>query len=572
MADAAAGAYVGRNFSSGSTAGRNLSSGAPALVAGLVLYLGLTGILLGLSLARTGGEFVYAQDDPYIHLAMARTLAEHGVWGVRPYEFASASSSPLWTLLLAAIWKLGARLVWVPFALNLFLGCILLVVASRVVTRLAVGADDGVRVPDVAVPAPAVLAALVLVTPLPTLAFIGMEHTLQVLLVLAFVWQAAGRLSSIRDDWAWPAAVAAAMVATRYESLFVVAAVGGLLVWQRRWRGVLMLGVAAGLPVCAFAVYSVTQGGLVLPNSVLMKSGPSRFPSFASGFSAVLSDWIAVGALFRRPAQLALTLAAMIGFLLTPVHTFGPRRRSLWIAACFLGTSLLHAGLVKLEWFYRYEAYLVALGMLSVTGLASLAVLPAGRPHRARKTFHPAVAPLAILLALPLGARALGALAATPKAVGNVYEQQVQLGRFFAKYYAGRPVAVNDLGAVAWIAPSPILDIVGLASQEVGDLKRRGSLTAAALEQLADARGVEVAAVYEDVFASILPKRWVKVGEWKIEGNVAVSGDTVAFFATEALDAERLRRSLASFQGELPPGITTTDQTLRLPARISATR
>ena len=83
------------------------------------LYLGLVGILLWLSLARTGGTFVYAQDDPYIHLALARTLADHGVWGIRPTEFTSASSSPLWTVLLAVLWKLGAQAVWVPFALNI---------------------------------------------------------------------------------------------------------------------------------------------------------------------------------------------------------------------------------------------------------------------------------------------------------------------------------------------------------------------------------------------------------------------------------------------------------------------
>ena len=134
MADTPAAAYVGRNSRSDTV----------ALAFALVLYLGLTGILLGQSLARTGGEFVYAQDDPYIHLAMARTLAEHGVWGVRPTEFASASSSPLWTLVLAALWKLGAQQVWVPFALNLIFGCILLVLASQVIKRPAPTAEGAI--------------------------------------------------------------------------------------------------------------------------------------------------------------------------------------------------------------------------------------------------------------------------------------------------------------------------------------------------------------------------------------------------------------------------------------------
>lgn len=56
----------------------------------------LTGLLW-----RTGGTFVYVIDDPAIHLTMARRLAFDGTWGVVPGEFQSASSSPLWVVLLA---------------------------------------------------------------------------------------------------------------------------------------------------------------------------------------------------------------------------------------------------------------------------------------------------------------------------------------------------------------------------------------------------------------------------------------------------------------------------------------
>ena len=198
---------------SGSQVVRNFGSGVPAIA----LYLALVGILLWLSLARTGGMFVYAQDDPYIHLALARTLADHGVWGIRPTEFASASSSPLWTVLLAALWKLGAHAVWVPFVLNILFGVAFLAVSASYVARAFRPAnsevDSGVGRPKGLRYIPWIPVALVLVTPLPTLAFIGMEHTLQVLLVVVFAWQASERLAGERHDWAWPCVTASLMVA-----------------------------------------------------------------------------------------------------------------------------------------------------------------------------------------------------------------------------------------------------------------------------------------------------------------------------------------------------------------------
>ena len=57
-------------------------------------------------LQHTGGTFMYPLDDTFIHMALARNLSYHGNWGMNPYEFASASSSVLYTLLLAGLFKL----------------------------------------------------------------------------------------------------------------------------------------------------------------------------------------------------------------------------------------------------------------------------------------------------------------------------------------------------------------------------------------------------------------------------------------------------------------------------------
>ena len=65
------------------------------------------------------GHFVYPLDDTYIAMAMAKNFAAHAVWGVTPYEFTSAASTPLYVLLLAAGNGITGRLVWLPLAFRL---------------------------------------------------------------------------------------------------------------------------------------------------------------------------------------------------------------------------------------------------------------------------------------------------------------------------------------------------------------------------------------------------------------------------------------------------------------------
>src|SRR5262245_43098735 len=55
------------------------------------------------------GRFNYALDDAYIHLAVARNLVETGWFGVRAGEFVLLSSSPIYTLALALLMRLGMR-------------------------------------------------------------------------------------------------------------------------------------------------------------------------------------------------------------------------------------------------------------------------------------------------------------------------------------------------------------------------------------------------------------------------------------------------------------------------------
>lgn len=77
----------------------------PLLVAIGMLWL-VMAICFTLTIALNQGHLVYALDDTYIHMTIAKNFAQHGVWGVTKYSFSSESSSLLWTsLLVIEIWE-----------------------------------------------------------------------------------------------------------------------------------------------------------------------------------------------------------------------------------------------------------------------------------------------------------------------------------------------------------------------------------------------------------------------------------------------------------------------------------
>jgi hypothetical protein len=39
-------------------------------------------------------------------MSIAKNLIKYGVWGINKYEFARASSSPVWTILLSIIYSI----------------------------------------------------------------------------------------------------------------------------------------------------------------------------------------------------------------------------------------------------------------------------------------------------------------------------------------------------------------------------------------------------------------------------------------------------------------------------------
>ena len=280
--------------------------GAAPVVA---VYLAVVIALVTAATARTGGTLVYPLDDTYVHMAIAKHTAVDGVWGVTSEHFTSASSSPLWTGLLAAVYALFGVSDVAPLALNVLIGIALLVSAYRLLIDAGMPAIAAV---------PWSLIVLFAGT-VPTLTLIGMEHTLHALATLWLIVLAARRVagSTAAPSLGTLTVCAALATLTRYEGVFAVACVAIALAGARRWRDAASVAGAGALPIVAFGVWSISQGGFLLPNSVLLKGVMP--PLTVTGIAQLLVFQPALTALAAAP-HLASVLVAVLALATLPAH------------------------------------------------------------------------------------------------------------------------------------------------------------------------------------------------------------------------------------------------------------
>ena len=531
----------------------NRSRHWPWMMAGAVFVV-FTAILTAIILYANQGVFTYALDDAYIHMAIAKNVARSGVWGVTPYEFSSSSSSLLWTLLLAGSYRLTGIHVWQPLALNLLAGLLLLAGVAWILAR------EGVRRWSRF----ATLMAVVVFMPLPTLSLTGQEHIFHTLIALIFLYYAAVRLEEGRrsgwKDWALWLGLAALLTMARYEGLFLAFAVGLLYVFKRRWVEGVAMGIAAWLPIGVYGLISMQHGWYFFPNSVLLKGRSLNLGSIRA--------LIAAGLLFVQrldaTAYVLLLLIAIMALLALSYRRENDHEApsSLWrkirvMGLAYLLTALLHAqfAIIGPMTLYRYDAYLVAIGIVILALGTHVLKLRAPRPRGTAEMLMGLG--LIVLLCLPLLERSGHALLNTPLAARNIFEQQYQMGRFAAMYYQGEGVAANDIGAINFYGDIRCFDLWGLGTLEVAQARRNHAYNTDTIDQMTRDFGVKIAMVYDVWFTKYggLPRHWVKVGEWTQPENVLSGVKTISIYAVDPAEADTLIQRLQTFAPLLPPSV-----------------
>jgi hypothetical protein len=510
------------------------------LIIALFLLLSTIIILLILSIRNNHGNLIYALDDPYIHMSMAKNLSQHGVWGINKYEFTSSSSSILWTLLLSLIYYLFGVNETSPFILNIIFA-VLLVCLVYILFR-----KYSLRPLIIFI----VLLIVIYFTPLPSLIFCGLEHTLHAFLTLLFVYYSAKILSvenSASKEYNYLLILAPLITSIRYEGLFLILVVCILLAFRKRLCYSFLLGGIAIIPIAICGVISTMNGWYFLPNSVLLKGTAPLFSkieirNFINHFYTQFAG---------KPHNLALFSA---GLLLCFVQL--KKQKSFWhnfiiMDVIYLSATLLHMLFAQAGWFYRYEAYLVALGIFVIAigihenmpGNISIAF------YKRLNSKKLIIVILILILFIPVGKRGVLALLRTTSATTNIYEQHYQMSMFLQKYYQGESVAANDIGAINYFADIKCLDLWGLGSSEVANLMMHGRYSTQEIYNLAKQKKIKIALVYDQWFKKYggIPSEWIDVGNWTISNNIVLGGNTVKFYAVDPLQRDSLIKNLRDF-------------------------
>lgn len=506
------------------------------------IFLVVLSLVSIMTLRVNDGRIVYTLDDPYIHMAIANNLVTHGVFGVTRDAFSSSTSSPLWTLLLAAVYRLLGTNDWVPGVLAAIFALGALYATNVLARALDVGMYGRFFT----------LLCVVFFTPLVAVVSTGMEHAMHVFFVIALF---AATVSFVRN----PGRISLGLLClcsfmatgTRYESMFLLMPLALVLAFLKQWRAGLLMVAAGALPIIAYGVFSYANGSYFLPNSLMLKG---NFPQ-ADGIKSIA---MALGGrslvvLYDTPHLLAVAVLLSLG-------ATNPHRPQLlrFLALSLVCSVLIHLQFASVGWFYRYEAYLVAVSIAIIPAL----YLPGFRlPESLSLTSHRPLSVFAFiacvgLLLGPLAFRGAESLLLVTRASNHIYGQQIQMANFLRQEYsAGVRVALNDLGAVSYYADASILDLWGLGTIEVTRAKRRREYDSRMIERLLTDRQVDVVMVYSDWFRgeNALPKDLIPVADWTTTRNYY--GRTVTFFTLSEDQARELTNRLERYESNLPPSI-----------------
>ena len=502
-------------------------------------------------LRSTGSTFIYALDDPYIHLTIARNLLLHGSYGINPGQYAAASSSPFWVVMLYILNLIFGVNTYYPLIINFILAFILLITADFYLRKLNLHW----------LPLTFILISILFTSYVTAMVFSGMEHLLQALVTILFLMTSIKVIfpednsgNKTTGNLIFLIMLSAMMTGIRYEGMFLVFPLFVLLIIFRKYIAAAAVAVAGAVPILISGFISVGHGWFFLPSTLLIKGDYFN----ASGIGQMIRAFTYNG-YFQLSASPALVVIAAV--CTGSVIYFYNKDRSLKtkytiLNILYLSGMALHLQIASVGWSERYLIYLIFSG--SIISVINLSVIYGAEKHNF-KFLDNRISRVSALLVLiiilsPALQHGMKSLNTIKTVCVNIYEQQYQMSRFLTQYYKGMSIAVCDIGLTGYSSQTNIIDIYGLANLEAATAKYKKCYDTQKISNILINNNVPIAVIYDIRFggAESMPGYWIKCAEWKIDNNIVCYDDRVSFYAKDSITALELKHNLILFSDELP--------------------
>ncbi|MGH9886173.1 MAG: hypothetical protein ACREBE_11625, partial [bacterium] len=375
------------------------------------------------------------------------------------------------------------------------------------------------------------------------------EHTLHLLLTIAFGAMAVGTLTSETDPPGQgrmlPLCLLGALLgASRYEGYFLIGLVCLAFLARRQVLRAVSIGVASLLPIAVFGVISMANGSYFLPNPLMVKAVGERTTALAALFKPFGSEDVAF--LQNDHAMPILLGLAVLGALAHLLARRGAWRPQLLFPLLLAAMIVVHGHFVfsPLYWAYRYDAYLVGFGIFVAAVVLVELPTPMGLPRGA-------LAAVLVAALVPVTADVREGLFPEAEIEGmrGTYLEQYETAQLLLRYYPDAAVIVNDLGAVTYYTQDRILDLVGLGDLEPLVIMRNSAYTSREVMAWTAPYHPRIAVVSLGwgVAVPLIPPAWVRVAVVDMPPH----GHPVGFFAVDPRESWMLRTAIAQHFGPL---------------------
>lgn len=494
----------------------------------LLVLLELVAILI-----LNSSHFIFTMDDAYIQLRMAENLLS-GHYGMNLSEPSSPSSSILWIFILAPFAKLSFS-SYIILIINTLCAVGTLFLFWKVLTTIF-KSESETKKRKIAVTW--ILILLIFATNLIALIFIGMEHSLQVFLVTMIICGLFYEIEQNKVEWWLITAVVIAPL-IRYEN-FAISLLAIIYLFFRGYRKKAF--ISGGLIILLFGSFTIFLLNLnlsPLPTSVKFKLSTNSVSADEEPFNFFIDRFT------EDPRALLLLIGMMFITYFSFFIKAAKEKKLLGYVTSF--GILLHLLVGKYDSFNRYEIYIYTVAILVILYLYKENILKIVLENNIIK-----IGLFLSVLVVIIFNSYIKATILTPVGSNNIYEQQYQMHRFTVDYYK-KPVAVNDLGFVAFGNANYVLDLWGLSSSDA--LKYRASETTSDwMDKISRDHNVKFAMIYDEWFEDI-PANWIKLGELKLSKlKVTPSYSSVSFYALDNTAYTTTFILLNKFVRTLPSG------------------